>query len=110
MAVSSSQNRTTQPAGDDEPQLDRASFLLVECASCEREVLSHADLGPDGQLIRVCVHCERPLDADHPSARWLDADALAERGYLVDGRDSPDERHGGRGCRGGSCGIRQPDQ
>lgn len=86
-----------------------ATFLVIPCATCQQQVLSARELDEKGRMIDVCVHCDEPLDRDHPSALWLDADALQARGYFVEGHDSLEDRHGGGGCRGGSCGVRQPE-
>ncbi len=106
-----------QPQHDSPASSDHSSaaseavtFLVVHCPQCAREVLTARDLDADGQLVDVCLHCAARLDRQAPSARWLDADALSQRGYFVDGSEAKASRHGTRGCRGGSCGVQQPDQ
>ncbi|MFP4600481.1 MAG: hypothetical protein ACOC9W_00690 [Persicimonas sp.] len=88
---------------------DQVTFLVVHCPACEREVLTARDLDEDGRIGDLCLHCEQPVDRRHPSAQWLVADQLVERGYFIDGHQSLEDRHGGSGCRDGSCGVQQPD-
>jgi hypothetical protein len=84
------------------------TFLVVHCDACERDVLTARDLGDDGRIVDVCMHCDRHLDRDDTSAQWLDAKQLDQHGYFVDGSESLDDRHGGGGCRDGQCGVQQP--
>lgn len=88
----------------------RADFLVVHCEQCDRDVLAARDLDDEGRLVDVCVHCDSRLDRRAPSARWVGAAALDEHGYFVEGAETRDDRHGGGGCRGGSCGVQQPDR
>lgn len=85
------------------------TFLVLYCAACARQVLSACELDEDSQLVDICLHCEAPLDRDDGSARWLDAAALDAHGYFVEGSEKRDTRHAGGGCRGKSCGIKQPE-
>jgi hypothetical protein len=87
----------------------QATFLVIYCTECQREVLSASDLDEHDQIVDVCMHCDRHLDRNDDSARWVDAHALTEHGYFVDGLDTAEDRHGGSGCRGGSCGVQQPE-
>lgn len=105
----------TQPAPADlhsstPPNYSGATFLVVYCDACERDVLGARDLDGDGLLVDVCMHCDQPVDRHDASARWVGAAELTERGYFVDGFEQVDDRHGGGGCRGGSCGVQQPDK
>jgi len=85
-----------------------ASFLVCACESCAREVLAHRALGGDGRLKWACVVCDTTLDEDGPRSRWVTGVELDDLGYVVEGLEEP-ERHGGGGCRGAQCGVRQPD-
>lgn len=84
--------------------------MVLYCAHCERDVLTARDLDDNEQMVDVCLHCETSLDRTDESARWVDARALTEHGYFVDGLESAEDRHGGSGCRGGSCGVQQPER
>ena len=75
---------------------------------CGREVVAARGLGPDGALVWECSHCAGPLDARSPQARWVGPAALEQLGYFVDGHE-PEAPHGGSGCRGGRCGVAQPE-
>lgn len=86
-----------------------AIFLLIYCDACEREVLSACELDRGSEIIDICLHCDAQLDREDGSARWVDAHALDEHGYFVEGSEKRDTRHGGGGCRGKSCGIKQPE-
>ncbi|MEM1347055.1 MAG: hypothetical protein AAGI01_00765 [Myxococcota bacterium] len=85
-----------------------ASFLVCACNSCAREVLAHRALGDEGQLVWACVVCDEVLDEFGLRSRWVTGFELDELGYVVEGLEEPD-RHGGGGCRGAQCGVRQPD-
>jgi|GEM_PF-3503329 len=85
------------------------TFLVLYCAACARQVLSACELDENSQLVDICLHCEAPLDREDGSARWVDAEALDDHGYFVEGSEKRDTRHGGGGCRGKSCGIKQPE-
>lgn len=84
-------------------------FLIAHCAGCQRQVLSACDLDPQGEMVDICLHCGALLDREHESARWVNADFLDEHGYFVEGNQRRDDRHGGGGCRGNACGVRQPE-
>lgn len=86
-----------------------ATFLVVFCSECDREVLTARDLDADDHIVDVCLHCETTVDRADDSARWVDAHALTEHGYFVDGLETAQDRHGGSGCRDGSCGVQQPE-
>ncbi|MBA2660960.1 MAG: hypothetical protein H0U74_01590 [Bradymonadaceae bacterium] len=90
-------------------ELEFGSFLVVDCPTCKRAVLTARDLDADGEFIDICLHCEHVLLADAPSARWMDARTVLELGYFVDGVEE-DEGCGSEegGCKGGTCGVRQP--
>lgn len=81
-----------------------AGFLVAPCTRCERDVLTARDLGADGELVSVCIHCDGQVDASALQAR--DFEALDQLGYDIPGAPSP---HGERGCRDGKCGVQQPD-
>lgn len=85
------------------------TFLLLYCEACGREVLSACELDRDSDIIDICLHCDARLDRKDGSARWVDVHTLDEHGYFVEGSEKRDTRHGGGGCRGKSCGIKQPE-
>lgn len=109
MATTHPQSDATEPHSAAVIEPPEASFLVIHCRRCAKDVLSARDLDEQGQLGDFCLHCEAALDRDHPSAKWVGAGELVERGYLVEGHESPADGDTGRGCRGGSCGIEQPE-
>lgn len=104
MAIHLSEQRLNPELSDSAP-----TFLMLYCPDCARDVLSARDLNPQDELVDICVHCARQLERAPESARWVGADTLSENGYFVEGHDTPEASRGGGGCRGGSCGVRQPD-
>lgn len=105
--MSATPHQPISDASDANP--DSPRFLVIDCPECKKYVLTATDLDENGEFIDVCMHCESVLSADSPSARWVHAQTVLELGYFVDGieLDSGEEKESG--CRGGSCGIRQPD-
>ncbi|MFU8804313.1 MAG: hypothetical protein ACNA8W_10925 [Bradymonadaceae bacterium] len=83
------------------------SFLVAPCPHCAKDVLTARDLDDHGELIPICMHCEASLEQETSSARWVTPAELVALGYFVDGY-VPEEEDGEKGCRGGSCGVRQP--
>ena len=83
---------------------DLPSFLVCHCNSCARETIAHRVL-LDDRLAWACERCDTPQD--ERVGRWVSHDELDALGYFVDGLE-PEAKHGGSGCRSGSCGISQP--
>lgn len=89
--------------------MNSPTFLVARCARCARDVLAARSLGANDELVWTCSHCEGSLAVEEAhGARWVDARALDELGYFVDGLE-PTTAHAGGGCRGGSCGVQQPE-
>jgi hypothetical protein len=109
MATTQPKSNPTAPHSAEAIEPSEASFLVIHCHSCARDVLTARDLDDKGRLGDACLHCEARLDREDPSAQWVDADQLVERGYVVEGHQSASDEDTGRGCRGGSCGILQPE-
>jgi hypothetical protein len=87
------------------PDPDEAALPTASCARCERVVLCVLSASPAGELSWSCIHCDHPLDpqtGEHLSLFNLDG-----MGYDA-GIPQPRRDHHG-GCRGGQCGVRQPD-
>jgi hypothetical protein len=80
--------------------VDAASFSGIEfatgyCFGCERDVLTHVDLDDAGVERRLCVHCDRSIDAE-----MTKGSALSAYGYdIVEPRAC-----GSGGCGSGRCG------
>lgn len=72
-----------------QPESFSPSFPVAYCALCAREVIACVVL-VDGQEVRQCAHCDRPLEDD---LRWVGAEAVADLGYAI-----------GAAPRGGGCG------
>ncbi len=81
------------------------SFLVTVCPSCRHEGVAHRVLAGD-DLAWACGACEAHVD--EASGRWVSAGELDGMGYFVDGHEEV-EPHGGGGCRGGRCGVAQPE-
>jgi hypothetical protein len=82
------------------------SFLVTPCPSCARETVAHRVLS-GGDLAWACEACDAHVD--ERAGRWVSADTLDDLGYFVDGHEET-EPHGGGGCRGGRCGVTQPER
>lgn len=85
------------------------AFFAAPCACRPEHALTLAAraLGPDGDLIWVCESCDARLDASQ--GRWVEPAELVDLGYFIDGYE-PEARHGEPGgCRGGRCGVAQPE-
>ena len=80
------------------------TFPTAECTSCEKQVLLEANLDADGGLEHVCFHCGTKVEP--ALIRWLTEDQVNRSGYITEGWRDPDAS---RGCRGGACGVQQPD-
>ncbi len=80
-----------------------ASFPIAPCPACDRHVLLEAAI-LEGDLIHICFHCGAPTDRE--TIEWVSEDAINRSGYITEGWQDP---HGERGCRGGACGVQQPD-
>lgn len=78
-------------------------FDVAPCPVCAREVLLTFDL-IDDELVRRCLHCGTVMSA---AAREVPSSELAGLGYVLEGNETS---HGERGCRGGQCGVRQPER
>lgn len=89
-------------------QSESLTFLVIDCPDCDQPVLTARDLDSTGEIVDVCMHCNCTLSTDSPSARWIDAQTVLALGYFVDGVEIDDGEEKESGCRGGSCGIRQP--
>jgi hypothetical protein len=87
---------------------DGPDFIIAPCESCDRDVLTARDLDEHDALVCVCVHCGAVVDEHDSRARRVGPAELVEMDYFVDGY-VPDDGHDKEGgCRGGSCGVRQP--
>ena len=82
------------------------SFRVGPCPDCDRQVLTSRDL-VDDELIARCLHCEAPLDSD--TIQWAAPKDVVELGYFIDGYQVPDSESKEGGCRGGACGVQQPE-
>ena len=96
------------PLTDSVNQPDDASFLVIFCPHCHRDVLTARDLSDVGVIVHVCVHCSCALPAEDRTARWVPAEVLPKLGYFVDGLKEEGCHDEEGGCRGGACGVRQP--
>ena len=99
-------NQDSTPYSDEHSE--DLTFLVIDCTDCKQPVLTARDLDASGEIIDVCMHCGCTLSTESPSARWIDAQTVLELGYFVDGVEIDDGEEKESGCRGGSCGIRQP--
>lgn len=81
------------------------TFFIAPCSCCQQDVLGHRTLDVQGQLGWQCVRCDQPLDPQQ--GRWESAQSLDELGFFLEKQEL--EPHGDSGCRGGSCGVRQPE-
>lgn len=77
------------------------SLPASNCTSCDREVVVEWTLTGE-ELRSLCIHCGEPLDVSH----YVSLESAVELGYVAPGFEPS---HGERGCRDGSCGIRQPE-
>ena len=67
-----------------------AEFAAGFCPTCERDVLTHSAFDAAAFEIRLCVHCDGPVDVE-----MVRGTELTMQGYQV---VEP------RGCGGGKCG------
>jgi len=74
---------------------------MTDCLVCAEKTLTFAQMD-DGTLVRRCVHCDTLAAA----IEWREPFDVVESGYRIDGVVDPNAK---RGCRGGACGIRQPE-
>lgn len=82
------------------------SFRVGFCPTCDKKVLTAKNLA-HGDLVDLCVHCDHELLEE--AIQWISARSVAGLGYDIDGYGDEDcDSHGG--CRGGTCGVRQPGQ
>jgi hypothetical protein len=81
------------------PQAEQisATFPVARCAACAKTVLTCVVLDDDGCEVRVCAHCDAPVQSD---LEWIDAEELEATGYVIGKRPRP---HAG-GCSSGGCG------
>ena len=83
------------------PSFDATDFLVGYCAACEKDVLTHVDLGSDGEDVRRCLHCDELVAT---SLRSVSSEQLTENGYaVIEARTCGN----GGGCGAGGCGMRQ---
>ena len=81
-----------------------SGFLVAACPDCRRDVLTARDLGPGGELVSACLHCDRAVEPH--TLRAANPEELDALGYDVPGL-APQGTS--RGCRDGKCGVQQPD-
>jgi hypothetical protein len=81
--------------------LGNSTFLVGHCQSCDREVLTHLDVGPADNEIRRCFHCDRVITS---GLRAVPGNELETTGYAL-------QEAGGCGkggaCSTGGCAMRQ---
>lgn len=80
---------------------EEISLPMTTCASCNDTTLVYADM-VSGEVVHRCIHCH--AIAEH--VEWLEPWAVVQFGYRVDGVSDPNAK---RGCRGGACGVHQPE-
>ncbi len=83
--------------------MDLSTFRTAPCPHCDRPVLTARDL-VDEDLRDRCVHCDHLFDPEEIS--WAAPDEVLAMGYFIEGFDSQPSSE--RGCKGGTCGVRQP--
>jgi len=85
------------------PAFSDAEFLVGYCSGCQKEVLTHSDLGPDDEEIRRCLYCDEPILRE---LRSIGSQELEASGYaIVEARVCGN----GGGCAVGGCGSRHRD-
>lgn len=76
------------------------AFPAASCAACGTTVLTHIGIGETGEMMRLCVRCDRPITVE---LQLLSTQELEEQGYAI---VSPRARSSG-GCGGGcACSTR----
>jgi hypothetical protein len=82
------------------PALGESEFLIGYCHSCEKQVLTHVQLGADDAELRLCFHCDAIIADGLASVPGTELEA---HGYaLVEARTCGN----GGGCAAGGCGMR----
>jgi hypothetical protein len=84
------------------PSFDDAEFLVGPCPDCNRDVLTHVDIGPSSELVRHCLHCDAVLA--EPSLTLVSGADLEAHGYAV--LEARVCGNGG-GCSPTGCGSRR---
>lgn len=85
------------------PSFEDAEFLVGWCGVCQKDVLTHVELGPTDEEIRRCLHCDEVITHELKS---LGSKELEANGYtIVDARVCGN----GGGCSAGGCGLRHRD-
>ena len=86
----------------DETRFEDLEFIVGQCASCGREVLTYTDYDAAGHEERHCVHCDQVVQWQLRSTK---GETLSGSGYGV----FEDAGCGRPGCGGGQCSRRGGD-